>query len=89
MSPRGKHSTAFVRSHATNPPQSDRETVAQEELSRSSYSEVRQIRCHWRNGVLSLHGRVSRFYLKQIAQTLVLQQLEGVALENCVEVVDR
>ncbi len=64
------------------------EALAIGALRRSSYPEVRYIWCEWHDGVLTLRGQVSNFYLKQIAQSVVLQRLEGiVTLDNRVEVV--
>jgi hypothetical protein len=64
------------------------EALALNELRRSSYREVRYIWCQWRGGVLTLRGQVPNFYLKQIAQSVVLHRLEGlVTLDNQVEVV--
>jgi osmotically-inducible protein OsmY len=39
--------------------------------------ELRRLACDFHEGVLTLHGRVSSFYLKQVAQTLV-RDLPGV-----------
>jgi hypothetical protein len=67
---------------------SDVVALALGELQRSPYREVRYIWCEWRDGVLTLRGQVSNFYLKQIAQSLILHRLEGiVTLNNQVEVV--
>lgn len=64
------------------------EALATGALRRSSYPEVRYIWCEWHDGVLTLRGQVSNFYLKQIAQSIVLQRLEGiVTLDNQVEVI--
>ena len=50
-------------------------------LQRSGYPELRLIRCAFHEGVLTLRGRVTSFYLKQIAQTLI-RELEGVGEIN-------
>lgn len=49
-------------------------------LSGSAYAPVRCVRCSVKAGVLTLSGRVPSFYLKQVAQSLVLKlgQFEGV-----------
>ena len=55
-------------------------------LQHSGYVELRDISCHFHEGVLTLRGCVSSYYMKQLAQTLVLH-LEGVQeLNNRVEV---
>lgn len=43
----------------------------------SQFSEVRRIRCKVEDGMLVLHGEVSSFYLKQLAQEAV-RTIEGV-----------
>jgi len=59
---------------------------ATQRLRESPYSELRRVSCEFADGVLSLHGRVSSFYLKQIAQSVVFPA-EGVSrLDNCLEV---
>jgi osmotically-inducible protein OsmY len=52
-------------------------TAATRRLGAAGYGELRQIRVTARNGVIELHGCVSSFYLKQVAQTVVLN-LEGI-----------
>ena len=60
--------------------------TATSQLRRAPYLELRQIVCTWRDGVLQLQGKVSSYYLRQIAQSLV-QGLEGVeAIDNQLEV---
>ncbi|MEQ8786914.1 MAG: BON domain-containing protein [Pirellulaceae bacterium] len=55
-------------------------------LQTSPYLDLRQIDCHMEDGVLCMYGKVSSFYLKQIAQTVV-GKIEGVRqVENCIEV---
>ncbi len=55
-------------------------------MLRSSYNELRRVTGDFHEGILTLRGRVSSFYLKQVAQTLV-QHLEGVErIVNRVEV---
>jgi hypothetical protein len=40
-------------------------------LCQSPYLELRRIHCELREGMAILHGKVSNFYLKQLAQELV------------------
>lgn len=55
-------------------------------LLSASYPELRRVTGDFHEGILTLRGHVSSFYLKQVAQTLV-QQVEGVErVVNRVEV---
>jgi osmotically-inducible protein OsmY len=59
---------------------------AQTRLRTSGYHELHLISCNFHEGVLSLRGRVSSFYLKQVAQTVV-RELDGVdEINNRLEV---
>ncbi len=49
---------------------------AQARLRRSGYHELHLVSCNFHEGVLTLRGRVSSFYLKQIAQELI-RRLDG------------
>jgi hypothetical protein len=61
---------------------------AEARLRSSAYRELRDVFCSYRDGILTLHGRVSSFYLKQLAQALTAG-LDGIArLNNRLEVVD-
>jgi len=60
--------------------------VAEARLRHSAYLELRAINCEVSAGVLTLQGTVSSYYLRQVAQSLVLG-LEGIdAIDNCLEV---
>jgi osmotically-inducible protein OsmY len=50
---------------------------AQERLRHSSYPSHRGLRCRFREGVLTLEGRVSSYYVRQTACALVAD-IEGV-----------
>lgn len=50
---------------------------AEAEFKASSYYELRNVGCEFRRGTLMLSGRVSSFYLKQVAQTMV-SKIDGV-----------
>ena len=52
--------------------------AAERRLRGSSYNAVRHVKCEFREGILTLHGSVPSYYLKQIAQTLVCDT-EGIA----------
>lgn len=47
--------------------------AAESRLLKSPYLELRRVSCEFRTGILTLRGRVSTYYLKQIAQTVVRQ----------------
>jgi osmotically-inducible protein OsmY len=70
-------------------PRSEKEMMenrAASRLKRSPYPEVRRIVCEFHEGVLTLRGHVSSFYLKQLAQTAILG-MDGVGeLNNQLEV---
>lgn len=55
-------------------------------LSQSPYEELRAIRCECQNGVLTLRGRVSSYYLKFVAQETATVVAPGKAIHNVVKV---
>ncbi len=58
----------------------------QDVLNSSGYPQLRQLRIHFDHGRVTLQGRLATYYLKQLAQTLVLS-VEGVRdLDNDVKV---
>ena len=75
--------------HAALPPRREKAIVelrAATRLQRSPYSDVRLVVCEFHEGMLCLRGRVRSYYLKQIAQTLVME-LDGVdEIHNQLEV---
>jgi hypothetical protein len=57
-------------------------------LRNSAYRGIRKVSCVVQDGVLILHGRVPSFFLKQIAQSLLIRRLCGaVVIDNRLEVV--
>ncbi len=59
---------------------------AWQHLAESPYRELQQVSCATDNGVLVLQGRVSSFYLKQVAQEMA-RKADGVAaIANRLEV---
>jgi hypothetical protein len=55
-------------------------------LQSSSYTALRRLRCKVTDAVVTVHGILPSYYLKQIAQTIVLR-LEGIeGVVNLVEV---
>ena len=57
------------------------EAEARTRLRQSAYSAVRPVSCEYYEGVLTLHGHVATYYLKQIAQALI-RGMEGVEEVN-------
>ncbi len=56
-------------------------------LQSSSYHHIQQVSCEVNDGVLILRGRVPSYYLKQIAQTAVLDlTCNGLVIDNQMEV---
>jgi osmotically-inducible protein OsmY len=53
------------------------EAAAARRLRASSYLGLRQITCTFRDGVLTLAGQVSSYFLRQMARALV-RDLDGV-----------
>jgi len=51
--------------------------TAQDHLRRSPYSAIRRVSCEHRHGTLVLRGRLTSYYLKQVAQETVVG-LDGV-----------
>jgi osmotically-inducible protein OsmY len=63
------------------------EQRAASRLRKSPYPEVRRVACEFHEGLLFLRGRVPSYYLKQIAQTVVLG-MDGVdEIHNQLEVI--
>jgi osmotically-inducible protein OsmY len=59
---------------------------AQWRLRNSGYRQLHLVSCGFHEGVLTLRGQVSSFYLKQLAQML-LRELHGVGeIDNRLEV---
>lgn len=62
--------------------------AAERRLQASSYPSHRKLQCDYRAGVLTLHGCVSSYYLRQMACALVAD-LEGIEeLVDRIEVVE-
>jgi hypothetical protein len=57
-------------------------------LRRSSYLAVGNIRCAYRDGVVTLDGCVPSYYLRQIVREIVTVIAAGYAIDDRIEVVD-
>lgn len=53
------------------------EHAAVEELAAMGYAPLKQLRCGFRDGTLTLRGQVSSYYHKQLAQEAV-RRLSGI-----------
>jgi hypothetical protein len=55
--------------------------IAKRRVESSQFSEVRRVQCEVEAGVLVLRGKVSSFYLKQLAQEAVrsIEGIQGIA----------
>jgi osmotically-inducible protein OsmY len=60
--------------------------VAQAALRHSAYFELRNVSCDFSGGILTLHGRVPTYYLKQRAQAAVADVPGVIEIHNRVEV---
>jgi osmotically-inducible protein OsmY len=69
----------FTQSHATQHAQRHLESLVRADLRQSPYDEVGRVTCTLKERVLTLTGRVSSYYLKQIAQRIALARLNGTA----------
>ena len=62
--------------------------LALRSLRESGYYSLKHISCDCRKRVVTLHGRVSSFYMKQLAQTIAGKTDEDITIVNYIEVVD-
>jgi len=57
------------------------------QLRESGYHELHFVLCDFHEGVLTLRGRVSSFYLKQVAQEMIRRLDSAEEINNRLEVV--
>ena len=55
-------------------------------LRSTGYCALREIDCEYRDGVVVLHGRVSKYYYKQLAQSALLTEPAFKTVVNLIEV---
>jgi hypothetical protein len=67
----------LLQPHAAQQAQRHLESLVRADLRKSSYDEVGRVTCTLNERVLTLTGRVSSYYLKQIAQRIALDRLKG------------
>jgi BON domain len=56
------------------------EALVRAELLKSPYGAIRAVSCQMTDGALKLTGCVPSYYLKQVAQRLALNALQGLAV---------
>lgn len=77
--------TARAVSRLKDPDRFLREQVCSR-YRQSGYVELQKVDCHVEDGVVKLSGEVGSFYLKQLAQAIVLRVAPGRGIENEVRV---
>lgn len=68
------------------PLQSPQEEAVNAALRSGSYPALRSVTCHISEQRIVLSGRVPSFYLKQVAQCLLLDRFQPLTLVNRLEV---
>jgi hypothetical protein len=63
-------------------------TLAAHALRKSSHPALRMLRVEGDEGNLIISGKVTSYYLKQLAQETIMSVREGMKLVNRVDVVD-
>lgn len=61
---------------------------ARQRLQESPYACLRRVRCECHEGVVTLHGRVASYFLKQMAQEAVRRLAGAEEIANRIEVVE-
>jgi hypothetical protein len=56
-------------------------------LGQSSYRALHRVRCEYSQGVLTLHGQVPSYYLKQLAQEMAKRIAHGKVINNLLRVI--
>jgi hypothetical protein len=69
-------------------PRAGLQALAERALRSGPYRALKKLSCDYQDGVLVLRGCLPTYYLKQVAQEVVAQQVKGVArLDNQIQVV--
>jgi hypothetical protein len=69
-------------------PPTNLQAVAERALRSGPYPALKKLSCDYQGGVLVLRGCLPTYYLKQIAQEVVAQQVKGAGrLDNQIQVV--
>ena len=76
----------MMTAEPTKPARHSPADIAASILRDSSYIPIRALKCSFRDGVLTIEGRLPNFHMNQLALTAV-QDIEGVArIDNKVDV---
>jgi hypothetical protein len=67
----------LLEQHKTHQAQRHLESLVRADLRKAPYDEVGRVTCALHEQVLTLKGRVSSYYLKQVAQRIALDRLAG------------
>jgi osmotically-inducible protein OsmY len=87
-SPQGNHALPDQEQRAPTQTTTDAvRAMAESQLCHSGYYELHYIACSFHEGVLTLRGCVSSYYLKQLAASLVCQVAGVEEISNRLEVV--
>lgn len=69
-----------------DPTSEERSATIQQRLRTAGDANLRRIECEYHDGVVVLRGRVPTYYVKQLAQSLLLVDPAVQAIENLIEV---
>ncbi len=83
----GNSRDASAQDEASGAGPCEAEAQVREALERSCYQGVRNVTCRCLHGAIMLEGRVSSFYLKQLAQAAAMRIRGLPRLRNQVEVI--
>lgn len=72
--------------HAGSPARAEVTRRAERMLRQCGYRPLSEVRCSFQDGVLSLHGSVPTYYMKQVAQTVVGKLEEVRRIDNQLDV---
>lgn len=71
---------------ASTPPAMRAVLLAEDALYNTGYAALRQLRCSWHDGVLSVRGLVPTYYTKQMALVALMRIVEIGNVSDQIEV---
>jgi hypothetical protein len=86
MSPKQQATAALARANPFATLFQEIAEIAQTALRQSPYFELHNVSCDFSGGILTLHGRLPTYYLKQLAQASVAEVPGVIEVHNRVEV---
>jgi osmotically-inducible protein OsmY len=86
MSPNQQATAALTRANPFATLFQEIAEIAQAALRQSPYFELHNVSCDFSGGILTLHGRLPTYYLKQLAQASVAEVPGVIEVHNRVEV---